>query len=1035
MLIRLARHTLHVLGAVVAVVTVAAALLAWRLTAGPVSLAFLSPTIERALARAESPYRIAFNDTILAVGGEDLIALELTALRAVDAEGRVFFSAPEVSFEVSLTRLLAGSLSIVGLEASRPVVRVVRGASGALAVGPGDSAEAETAPFDRLMADITGPASAERPLGALERFAIRGGTILVEDQASRRAWRASGVEAEIVRDATGIRGEVAFVAPFGRPSAHVDGTFALAFADRSIRVNARFTDIDPARVGGDIAALSGLAALRTNLTGTLAAGFGGDGAFRGGEAELWMGPGTLDVPGLYLEPLAIAGASARVRLDADRERLDVEGAEIDLGDAVVLGEGRVVDLSGDPWITLRLTAGSMPVEAVIRYWPEGLGVGARDWIARSLAGGTVANASAIFSAYARDIGVSDEPLHDLAIEADIAGTTFAYLPPMAPIVGTSGHLSIADFVVRLTGLSGTLGGLSVADAAATLPALDGSQGMTAILPVSGPLAEALALAADPTLDLPDRELMAATEASGTMDGVLSLALPRFGGLARSEVEFSVEGSVADLALPDLVPGYPLAGGAFDVAIDRRGMRAEGTVATHGVPLSVRWVRDFTADAAVPSEATVAATLDEASRAALSLPTGDRVTGPVPVALAIRGLPGGGVVFDLRADLTQAGASVPEIGWAKEPGSPGSLAANWRAADGGATEVTGFALAAPDLEVKGTARLAPEGDRIAVARAVQGRNDLGGEVAIAPDGRVALRIDGGVADLSPYVDRLTKEEEEEEDGGEASFTLEARLDQLYLRPESAFSDVVLSLDYAGDHVASLEARATMPEGAALTASIAPGAGGRTFRLDASNAGQALRLIDVIDTARGGTLAVEAVIDDTDPGRPAKGAVTIENIRVRDAPVLAQVLSIASLTGPLDMLSGDGIPFAKGRIPFVKRGSRIEIANARLAGAAIGLTAEGTIDIEADTIDVTGTVVPAYTINSLIGEVPILGDLLVGEKGGGLFAATYAVKGPIDDPAAAVNPLATLAPGFLRDLLFLDPDPTAETPAPPSGGENR
>jgi uncharacterized protein YhdP len=109
---------------------------------------------------------------------------------------------------------------------------------------------------------------------------------------------------------------------------------------------------------------------------------------------------------------------------------------------------------------------------------------------------------------------------------------------------------------------------------------------------------------------------------------------------------------------------------------------------------------------------------------------------------------------------------------------------------------------------------------------------------------------------------------------------------------------------------------------------------------------------------------------------------------------------------------------------------------MAGSALGITAEGSLDLATDQIDLTGTIVPAYTINSLIGEVPILGQLLVGEKGGGLFAATYGVKGPIDAPETAVNPLATLAPGFLRDMLFMDPDPTAEPlPPPPTGAGDR
>ena len=55
------------------------------------------------------------------------------------------------------------------------------------------------------------------------------------------------------------------------------------------------------------------------------------------------------------------------------------------------------------------------------------------------------------------------------------------------------------------------------------------------------------------------------------------------------------------------------------------------------------------------------------------------------------------------------------------------------------------------------------------------------------------------------------------------------------------------------------------------------------------------------------------------------------------------------------------------------------------------------------------------NSLLGRVPLVGRLFSLEAGGGLFAATYRVQGPLRDPSVTVNPLAALTPGFLRGLF--------------------
>jgi uncharacterized protein YhdP len=93
----------------------------------------------------------------------------------------------------------------------------------------------------------------------------------------------------------------------------------------------------------------------------------------------------------------------------------------------------------------------------------------------------------------------------------------------------------------------------------------------------------------------------------------------------------------------------------------------------------------------------------------------------------------------------------------------------------------------------------------------------------------------------------------------------------------------------------------------------------------------------------------------------------------------------------------------------------VRNARASGSALGITANGVIDLSAETIDLNGTLVPAYAVNSLVGRIPVIGDILVGGPGGGIFAANYRIDGPFEDPRVSINPLSTIAPGFLRNLF--------------------
>jgi len=85
-----------------------------------------------------------------------------------------------------------------------------------------------------------------------------------------------------------------------------------------------------------------------------------------------------------------------------------------------------------------------------------------------------------------------------------------------------------------------------------------------------------------------------------------------------------------------------------------------------------------------------------------------------------------------------------------------------------------------------------------------------------------------------------------------------------------------------------------------------------------------------------------------------------------------------------------------------------------GESLGITANGWIDIDRDRLELRGTVAPAYLINSILGNIPVIGQLLGGGSQG-LIAANYQLSGPMSDPAVAVNPLSALAPGILRQLF--------------------
>ncbi len=143
--------------------------------------------------------------------------------------------------------------------------------------------------------------------------------------------------------------------------------------------------------------------------------------------------------------------------------------------------------------------------------------------------------------------------------------------------------------------------------------------------------------------------------------------------------------------------------------------------------------------------------------------------------------------------------------------------------------------------------------------------------------------------------------------------------------------------------------------------------------------------------------------------------IDNFKVKEIPVLAKLLALASLQGIADLLTGEGIRFSDFEMNFTNKNRLMTIQELYAIGPAISILIEGYIQ-EDNIISLRGTLVPATTINRSIASIPLLGDLLIGKKvGEGVFGVSFKVKGPPKKLQTTVNPIKTLTPRFITRTL--------------------
>ncbi len=185
-------------------------------------------------------------------------------------------------------------------------------------------------------------------------------------------------------------------------------------------------------------------------------------------------------------------------------------------------------------------------------------------------------------------------------------------------------------------------------------------------------------------------------------------------------------------------------------------------------------------------------------------------------------------------------------------------------------------------------------------------------------------------------------------------------------------------------------------------------GLTIRTD--NAGLFFSALGVTNSVNRGYMVIHS------PPGSSKGVLILREFYLVGAPVLTQILSLASLRGIINTLNDEGLYFEQLKAPFVFKGNEVNFSESWIEGPSLGMSFEGQVNIEEQTADLVGHVVPIYYVNKLIWGIPVIGKILTGGKGRGIISIDYSLKrnkeGKND---ISVNLISVLTPKILQRVL--------------------
>lgn len=1045
------KRVLHLIEALVISAVVISALAAWRLSQGPANLDFLNPYLQEALSSPDGVFRVEVEHTQLTwAGWRRALDLRAIGVHAISSDKGEVATVPELSLSLSVPALAQGMIAPRTIEVLGAHIRLFRDANGTVHWGMGASdetaAETPAEPIDqaahRLYRQLLHP-DPTSPIGHLIRVRLVDAELVVEDAVLGINWVARDADLLIQRRDDAVSADLHLAVDQGGEITDLTARVTHRLDESDFQVELGFDNFRPdvfARISPE---LHDLAALELPLGGVVRGRLDLDHGIQQVSFDIGGGSGMLRLPDPVDTDYPVFGLHLRGEVSAQPSRLVLQDLFIDCGGPSVSANA-VIDREADGALAVKAfaSADNVPTDDVPHFWPQKVGPKPRKWVVQNLTDGVVDHAEvAVSLRRAADGKISVDKVDGQMLPR---GVTVSYLRPMPAVHNASARVAFDhnSFTIHATG--GELLGLRLTGGTVVFNALDTNDEQAIIdIKIEGPLPDALTVLDNPPLGYTSKLGIVPKTAKGQTATNLHIAFPLISWLRLDDIEVLATADLQDVALPKVLMGLDLSHGDLKLTVNTQGMDVTGPVRLGTMGAQLAWRENFTAKAELRSRYHLQGLADEAQRRELGLTSipfvAPWLSGPVKadVDVAMRGNGAGTIAAKL--DLADATMELPGLGWRKPAGVEGKAQVEVRLAKDRLADIPRFKVEAHDLTTEGSVSFV-EGK----ARAVQfaqlryGRTDLAGTLLLRGEGGLDIAVHGASFDARPVLadDTPTKAAR----GGHSAetaaavtlppMTIAAHLNKLWLGEKAALPRVDLNLARDAKDWRNVRMDARLDSGAAVMLALQPGDGWPTISMASDDAGGVFKALDIFDNMKGGKLTLSGVVQGSGKDQLIAGKALVTDYKVVNAPALAQLLSVAALTGIGDMMRGEGLSFNSLEAPFRLRDGLLHIDEAIAAGIELGLTARGEIDLRRDRMAVDGTIVPMYAINSMLGSIPLIGQLLIDTKGGGIFAATFSVRGAAGAPDVSVNPLAALTPGILRRFFDLFGG-TAE--ARPSEGE--
>ncbi|MBA4274808.1 MAG: hypothetical protein C0436_04040 [Alphaproteobacteria bacterium] len=994
----------------------------------PRDVTYLIPRVEASLNTPNAPVHVQMGQARIDWRKwEDFGRISIADVRLTSDNNTVFAQLPSMQVKLSPVALLMGSVGIDWVIIPSSNLVLTSTPERQLMLG---FAEAGAAiPLSRLYEGESTASSGPVQL-PFNNLLLENANIAIRDPSGKLLLATYKSELAFTREAYGFQGALRLNFTYRDQVGSTQSLVRYYKSDKAFTVASRLVNVPIGLICGIAGDCGPLKTLRGAITGKAAVNVE-DGAIADAQIVLSGERLRFTQEEWFAEPLSFTRASVSASITDNMRHINVEAIDLKNDDLEIVASAKASKKKDGWYLGLVAKQNGLYFKNLYKYWPVSLAPGTREWVTGGITQGFSTEAVATVNLTPADMEADVLPDDFLKASINVNNATVKYLPGLAPVKAVDGLVHFTGSTMRADVGGGTLlSDSQMKRALVFVPDLNHPNvPMETKLTLNASAADVADLLKHKAFTFDDSLKLERSNLSGRLNGTLNLDFEAFSDTETTSDSFDVSGVnyAIDVALENisqkrLMGAYDISGFSGALKADADGFSVVGKGNMNNSPLDISVKQQ--SGGAVHVGAKGAMTRENI--VALGMPDrkeiGDGVIGFDAGFILGKDST---ILESVALNLKDVALTVADISWTKARGVPSNVTITPLA-----DKPHRYTLShkGGELSVSGEMALNPKTsalESLTLSRVISPSNDFA--LSYAKQGR-AMRIKLTGQKLDNSASFTSESEPQGENQILANFpSLHLTLDiaELVLAPQAPLRNLKGVLDCASGPCELANITASIGEGGTLIAHISSQSGVRKLDIKASDAGALLRALDVTDKVNKGELHFDGAYN---AAGVLRGALDIRKFNVKQSQVLARLFSVASLSGLSNLLTGSGIDFEKLKANVTHERGIFTLKEARANGASVGYTTEGTINTRDATLNLKGVLVPAYALNSIVGNIPLIGAIAGGE-GEGLISFTYTVKGKYADPEVSVNPLSGLTPGFLRGIF--DAGDGEATPASANG----